>query len=564
MFLQRLAEYADRLSDLPPPMYQRVAARYLLRLNADGHPHGPIIDRQTKEQKRGPEVVAPHIKRSSGIASKLIVDTGEYVFGIPRPASNSRPASDPERVRKQHEKYITLLRQCIEQTRNATVQAILRGLTELRDEVEFPEAFDPGENIAIQVEGHDPTADGEIQAFWAQAAAVGNDENLMQCLVCGQMRPPVERLPIAIKGIPGGQTSGMALISANASAFESYGLKASLIAPTCEDCGLRFGNALNALLGDDATHLRVPPVAYIFWTKEVTEFSPVSLLSDARPEDVTHFLETPWRGKVTATGMDVAPFYAAVLSASGARVVVRDWLETTLEEAQDNLKRYFGLQRLLGVDGKNRYFPLRMLARATINMKSHVEEPAAQMVEALLHVAMHGGPMPDTVLYQVVRRLRAGQEVTAAHAALIKMVLCSTTERIDDMAKLELENRAPAYLCGRLMAVLEQIQRAALGDVSATIVDRYYGTASSAPASIFGTLFRGAQPHLSKLHRDKPGAFIRLDGQLQEILSGLESGFPLTLKLQDQGLFALGYYNQKLADIRAAKDKAAANAASGA
>ena len=61
----------------------------------------------------------------------------------------------------------------------------------------------------------------------------------MQCLICGEVRPAIKRLQFKIKRIPGGQSAGMALISANATAFESYGLEASLIAPTCQDCGER-------------------------------------------------------------------------------------------------------------------------------------------------------------------------------------------------------------------------------------------------------------------------------------------------------------------------------------
>lgn len=74
-----------------------------------------------------------------------------------------------------------------------------------------------------------------------------------------------------------------------------------------------------------------------------------------------------------------------------------------------------------------------------------------------------------------------------------------------ELVRLDPANRDQAYLCGRLLAVLEATQRAALGDVNATIVDRYFGTASSAPASVFGRLLRGAQPHLGKLRRDRPG-----------------------------------------------------------
>lgn len=126
-----------------------------------------------------------------------------------------------------------------------------------------------------------------------------------------------------------------------------------------------------------------------------------------------------------------------------------------------------------------------------------------------------------------------------------------------DMAELELTNRDPAYLCGRLLAELEATQRAALGDVGAGVVDRYFGTASSAPASVFGRLLRGAQPHLMRLRKEKPGAYRRLDERLQDILSGLNgpNGFPATLTLKQQGLFSLGYYHQKAADIRAARER---------
>lgn len=120
------------------------------------------------------------------------------------------------------------------------------------------------------------------------------------------------------------------------------------------------------------------------------------------------------------------------------------------------------------------------------------------------------------------------------------------------MAELDPPCPDPAYLCGRLLAVLEAIQYTAQGDINATIINRYYGTASSAPASAFGRLLRVAQTHLAKLQRDKQGAFLRLDAQLQDVLSGFSSNqFPHTLNLLEQGRFALGYYHQRVADRRA-------------
>jgi CRISPR-associated protein Csd1 len=129
------------------------------------------------------------------------------------------------------------------------------------------------------------------------------------------------------------------------------------------------------------------------------------------------------------------------------------------------------------------------------------------------------------------------------------MALLSQEKEIREdgyMEQLDLTNRDPAYLSGRLLAVLEFIQEAASPGIKATIVDRYYGTASSAPASVYGRLLRTTQSHLSKLRKEKRGAYTVLQRLLQEVLAGLNA-FPATLNLQDQALFALGYYHQRAA-----------------
>ena len=119
------------------------------------------------------------------------------------------------------------------------------------------------------------------------------------------------------------------------------------------------------------------------------------------------------------------------------------------------------------------------------------------------------------------------------------------------MVQIDPENKSPAYLCGRLLAVLESVQYAAIPGANTTITDRFFGTASSAPASVFGRLVRGAQPHLSKLRRDRRGTYEALRKRIEEILGGLKT-YPKTLTLEQQGVFGLGYYHQLAAD-RAAR-----------
>ena len=115
------------------------------------------------------------------------------------------------------------------------------------------------------------------------------------------------------------------------------------------------------------------------------------------------------------------------------------------------------------------------------------------------------------------------------------------------MVQLDAENHNPAYLCGRLLAVLEAVQRAAIPGANATITDRFFGAASTAPASVFGPLLRGARSHLSKLRKERRGTFEALERKLEEIQSGLTT-FPKILSLEQQGFFNLGYYHQRAAD----------------
>ena len=112
--------------------------------------------------------------------------------------------------------------------------------------------------------------------------------------------------------------------------------------------------------------------------------------------------------------------------------------------------------------------------------------------------------------------------------------------------------RDSAYQCGRLMAVLGRLQTSALGDVGAGVVQRYYAAASATPALVFGRLVRGAQFHLNKI--ESPGLVRWFEGQIAEICGRIGKSMPTNLNLEEQSLFALGYY-QQLAALSAGKKK---------
>jgi CRISPR-associated protein Csd1 len=556
MLLEKLCQYADRL-DLSPPMYQKTPIRWLIDLDSKGNLIGFIptsSEGKKGKSERGKEYDAPHIGRASGVKAKLLADNGEYALGL------ARDKSKQTRVDECHHAFIEQIRECARATGEKAVTIALRFLEQLDvKSILVPKELDPAQTLTFRVEGILPIELKSVQNFWANFATTQEPTEteladvFMQCLICGERRPAVRRLPFKIKRIPGGQPSGMALISANAAAFESYGLEASLIAPTCQSCGERFSKAANALIESDHSHITVGPIVYLFWTKNDSPFSVASLLSRPEPEEVRTLIASGFRGQQAATQVDSMPFYATAFSASGGRVVVRDWLDTTVERARQNLARYFALQQITERDGtEGRPHGLFALAAATVRDANR--DLAPNVPQLLLHMALKGGPLPKWLLFQAVKRNRAEQTITRPRAALIKMVLLSYQENLvkeDMMSQLETDNRDAAYLCGRLLAVLESVQQAAIPGVNATVTDRFFGTASSAPASVFGHLIRGAMAHLGKLRKEKPGTYEALRRRLAEVQESLKT-FPKTLTLEQQGLFGLGYFHQQAADRAAA------------
>jgi CRISPR-associated protein Csd1 len=559
MLLQRLKEYADTRMELPPQLYSDTAVRYIIELDTTGKPLGIIdtADPANPKTKRGQRYAMPQVSRSVGIAPLLLADNAEYTLAL------GRETSKPDRVAACHAAYRDILDRCAAATNEPDLRAIQQfyadgGATLLI----LPADFDRGTPMTFRVDGLFPTALAGVQAFWvAEHDPAAKGAQTMQCIVCGHERLVLERLQGKVKGVPGGQTSGTSIISANSTAFESYGLEASLVAPTCADCGERFTKAVNELLGNEQHRIIIGGAAFLFWTREDVPFDFGAALSKPEAPQIKALIDSVRTGKRVPEVDDTA-FYATSLSGSGARVVVRDWIDTTVGDAKHSLARWFQLQALTDDHGQLAN-PLGIYALAGATVRDMKDLPTTTP-RALLHAALTETPLPMALLYQAIRRSRAEQGVTRQRAALIKLVLLShePASKEATMVDLDQNHSDPGYHCGRLLAVLADIQEAAIG--KAAIVDRFYGTASSAPASVFGRLLRGAQPHIAKLERDRRNVAVALQRRLEGVMSSLGS-FPKILTLEQQGLFALGFYHQRAYDraqmyANAARKQAAATA----
>ena len=574
MLLQRLVEYAERRAQDPdadalPAGYQAVPIRWLIYLDAEGRVSRPAA-RTTDEggaNENAKRFVAPSLVRTVGIKAKLLADNGEYTLGIAR---------DPEdaKVPKRHRAYREVVRACAEATELTEVRAVQRFL-DAPDvaALGLPEDFSPAENLTFVVDGNLLIDHPQVRSYWGELkirarpkkAGAGKGAAEGESLISGERGVLMDREPVKIKGIPGGQSSGTNVISANESVYESYGLSASRVAPVLRHEAEAYANALNELLQDRRTHLRMGnSLVYVFWTREgevppvgpllarpqevqddfaalmAGEASTLPVELADRPEQVRRSLASLWSGNASADARENA-FYATGLSASGSRVAVRDHLELSLGQLRENLRAWFEAQAMTD-DGKPGA-PLGLFALA-YSLYRDPKDLVPNVPVALTAFALKRSPLPFAFIDQLVKRNRAERRVTRPRAALTKMVLASNKEDMTGMETLVRDRPEAAYHLGRLLAALDSLQFAALGSVGASVVDRFYGSFSTAPASVLGRLMQSAQSHLGKIRKTRPGVHTNLQKRLQEILANIDD-VPDTLTTKEQALFSVGFYHER-------------------
>lgn len=547
MLLNRLTEYAQNRLDQYPVMYVFRPIKWLIDLDEKGKYLGitSLTDGKGGKNDRGKLMNLPHVMKSSGIKAKLLSDSGEYVLGI------SDTEDRQKRGRECHQAFINLLEDCAKKSREKTVQAIFSFFEQggiPQNEIEEKE-IKAKDEITFRVAGVFPFELTAIQDYWENKCAE-DVESKGQCIVCGRYGPVLQRIPHKIKKIPNGQSAGNTIISANADPFESYGLKNSLIAPTCPKCAEDFSRGINHLLDDKDSHIRVGPSAYVFWTKEESDFTIGNYFQAPDPAQVCALISSVRTGQAGNLELDEANFFAASLSASGSRVVVRDYLETTILRVKEKLADWFELQRIVNTNGSGSD-PIALYPLAASLYRDASKDMSPYVLPAMVGSALHGNPLPRWLLALAVRRNAADRQVTRPRAAIIKMVLFSNNIQkklgVNNMLEKEMNSENQAFQLGRLMAILESIQKEAQKGIKSTITDRFYGSASTAPASVFGRLLSGSKANLAKIRKTKKWLYNIFETRLEDVCGQLTS-FPAILQLNDQGMFALGYYHQKADD----------------
>ena len=283
-----------------------------------------------------------------------------------------------------------------------------------------------------------------------------------------------------------------------------------------------YTRALTALLanklpGRPRTSFRLGNVVLVFWTREPADTVDPTLLFDPTPDAVVHLLESVSKGRKSYAVGDPRDFYCLSLSGNAARAIVRGYLEQPVGSALANLAAWFADLAIVDVFTRevSGAFPLWQLALGTAADSDHL---APDVITRLFSCALAGESLPYSILAGCLQRLTAEGTSGFQTARLGLMKLILLRKDIPVTETLDAEERRPAYVYGRLLAVLEQIQYQALGDVNANVVDKFYGTFSTAPALVFGRVLANVRNHLRKIHDGNRGAGVALERRLGEIV----------------------------------------------
>ena len=596
MILQALKEYYDRkaadpASGIAPLGWEWKEIPFRVIVDANGR-FDHLEDTREGEgnRRRAKPFLVPSLgeAKGNGIKSNLLWENAEYLFGIAldeeKKAKNGQKYLN--RVKQEHASFIGKLRLLHDKLKdNAAYKAALRfAETVVASDVEsdplWEEAKRLNQAFILCVAGPVPLSeDTEIKRAVpvpGQTSEAGED--LIRCLVTGEM-DSLAKLEPNIKGVKDASTMGAHVVSINnkiggtgnggqTPAFSSFWKEQGANSPIGKRASLAYTTALNTLLGKDSKQkMYVGDATTVFWSSEksVLEDEFVDLFCEPQKDDPDRGVDAVERllGSVR-TGAYVheggtARFYVLGLSPNAARIAVRFWHEGTVAEMEERFADWFESLRIVHGPKDREHLSLTQLLLSVAPHNKDYQKWKANippnLAGAVMRSILDGTPLPASLLPSAIVRIKAERDITYPRAKLIKAFLNRNYERKLTMS-INKDNTDVGYRLGRLFAVLEKIQLAANPGINATIRDRFYASASATPSAVFGNLMRLSGHHLSKLDADKKGLRIWLEKQVEEIVSGL-SAFPAHLSLEEQGMFAIGYYHQR----NAKKDETPADAA---
>ena len=566
MILKALYDYYNRCDNLPAKGMEEKEIGFLIVLS----PKGEFLrfeDCRTGKDHARIYLVKKHVGRSSAAVANYLYDNSAYVLGY-SDKSNGKEQLYFDTFKTQIEDIAEVFPDSNE------ILAVKAFYDNSREEIIQTVSQDPlWEDIKKNLSKKYSTFSFRIEG---DSRIVAEKKEILQleekdssdatfCLVSGEYGVPVDTTTATM--IPGSQATAKLVAFQVNSGYDSYGKSKCGNAPISEEAEFAYTTALNSMLQKGSRNkFMLGTRTFVFWASNnneasiETEESLFDLLgfSEEANDDpnanlmkVRKVFESIYSG-IMKTGLD-DKFYILGLAPNSARIAVVYWSETTLKDFAEKILNHFRDMEIQDTrKDKKPYMGLNAII-SSVSLQGKIANATPNLPEAVVKSIFQGLPYPISLFQACIRRIRAevaleknGKKINPVNilrAAIIKAYLNRNTnnkKKIDIM--LDKDNNNQGYLCGRLFAVLENLQFAANGQDS--IRSSYMNAASTTPSTVFSTILKLSNNHYGKLAKDKKGLANFFDNQKKEIMAMLQE-FPDTLELNDQGRFFLGYYHQK-------------------
>jgi CRISPR-associated protein Csd1 len=577
LILQALEQCYQLLRDDPesgvaPRFYSSEPISYAFQLSSTGELLAvmPLYEVQGSKRIPARQLVPEHERRSGTKPPPCyLCDHAGYVLGNDGTGNQERGKQYFEAFRQLHEE---ILRDVADEGAQALL-AFLRNrqageisepaLKDLADELVSSRG-----NIVFRLAGdnaylHQRPA---LRKAWEDHRLRSASSTVGQCLVTGEYGPIAVTHP-AIKGVVGAQSVGAALVSFNASAFESYGKTQSFNAPVSESAAFAYTTALNHMLRSRQNSMLLGDSTVVFWAErrgpEEALFAelmggPEATEKGFEAETTQLLRDTLQRMRngqpIGVLGVDHdVRMHILGLAPNAGRISVRFYHTETFGGLVQQFLKHFDDIEIVADGRRTQAFPpvWQLLAETAVQRKrDNIPRP---LIGSVMNAILEATPYPHSLYQAILMRIRAEKDINWVRAGIVKGCLTRWSRRDHQSEEvctvaLNEENTQQGYLLGRLFALLERAQLNAQGEgLNRTIRTTYFSSASATPATVFPQLMRLAQHHIAKepeknkwVDRDIANVVDKLDVSEQGV-----NGFPASLSYQEQGLFMLGYYQQR-------------------
>jgi len=400
-----------------------------------------------------------------------------------------------------------------------------------------------GHNIIFSVDGQPLTELDVLKSIWLEYYYSRARYVEGQCSITGK-HTLIPKVHNKIKLRNG---SMLSLVSSNHEALRPYN--------SSEGVGIeeafKYTTALNKLLERESHNcVNIGNTHLVFWTEANDDTAKASYyisIGGVLSEDSDKELESLFKRYshikyIGDTDILDSNFYVLGLAGSLGRLAIKLWRINTIQNMMDNLEEHFNNLKLIkSYEDDPSYPSIYKLLATALNMRWEEAKKSEEFqcwYESFIDAILTGRQYPSGFYTKILQALHHNHNSLYLKMCLIKAYLIKNYKIGEDLMELNHNINKEGYVLGQVFAILEKVNTDVMRPAT-TLRDKFWASASTTPRRVFPILISNVHHNLKEYKYSQ-----YVDMQLAELMSKL-AAIPNRLNIEEQGLFALGYYHKK-------------------